>query len=112
MKKYIPLKESENNRVKATHLKVETYYNKGGYNYFTYKEEPRGFYLSVSPVERSASASGFMMESYTGFSGVKECVKTVARKSEKAEQEAEVLAQAKEQDLINYVCAKNNLEIA
>ncbi len=101
MKKYI---EIENKNRNATHLKIETYYSLGGYNYFTYKTEQRGYYLSVSPVEKSAH-----MESYTAFSGVKVCVLPVSRKSKKAEENAEKLAADREKELIDFVCNKNGL---
>lgn len=68
-------------------IKCELYYSLGGMNYFTYKNEPRGYYVSIVPVERT-SRGGVTCESYTVFSGVKQCVVTVARKSKKAEQEA------------------------
>lgn len=106
MKKYIELK----NNGSATHLKIELYYNLGGYNVFTYKEEKRGYYLSVSPVTRERS-SGCTMESYTAFSGIKQLIKPVNRKSAKAEAAAETEAAAKEADLIRYVCEKNGLEV-
>jgi hypothetical protein len=41
-------------------------HQQGGSNYFTYKTEARGFYLSVTPVERSDN-----WVSFTGFSGNK-----------------------------------------
>ena len=55
-------------------LRCELYYSLGGFNYFTYKNEARGYYLSVSPVEKSEH-----MESYVGFSGVKKCLLEVTR---------------------------------
>ncbi len=83
MKKYFAT-----NRVPdATHLKIEVRYEKGGYNYFTYKEEPRGVYVSVSPVTLEDRPGGYQMESYTAFSGTKFCVKELKRKSDKALQE-------------------------
>lgn len=83
MKKYIAT-----NRVPdATHIKIEVYYEKGGYNYFTYKTEPRGVYVSVSPVTLEDRPGGYQMESYTAFSGAKFCVKELKRKSDKALQE-------------------------
>lgn len=107
MKKYIEVKENRN----ATHLKIEVYYNLGGMNYFTGKPEARGYYLSVSPVSRSRTDYGATLESYTAFSGIKECIKTVTRKSVKAEAEAEKLAQDREKIMIEYVCNKNGLEL-
>lgn len=68
-------------------LRCELYYSLGGYNYFTYKSEPRGYYVSVTPVERERR-NGYTMESVTAFSGVKVLVCEVNRKSKKAEAEA------------------------
>ena len=82
MKKYIATNRVSN----ATHIKIEVRYLKGGLNYFTYKEEPRGVYVIVTPVEVE-DRGGFQMESFTAFSGTKTCVKQLKRKSEKAEQE-------------------------
>lgn len=109
MKKYIEVKE---NPAKVTHLKIELYYDLGGMNYFTYKTENRGYYLSVSPVTRGASTGGFISESYTAFTGIKQNIKQVTRKSAKAEAEAEKLAADAMDNLIDYVCKKNGLEIA
>ena len=82
MKKYIATNRVSN----ATHIKIEVRYLKGGLNYFTYKEEPRGIYVIVTPVEVQ-DRGGYEMERFTAFSGVKTCVKKLKRKSEKAEQE-------------------------
>ena len=67
----------------ATHLKAEIYYALGGHNVFTYKNESRGYYISVSPVEREGG-----WESYTAFTGLKQCVLPVQRKSQKKMNEA------------------------
>ena len=106
MKKYLELEQNPD----ATHLKVEVYYTKGGMNMFTYKEEPRGYYLSVSPGARERR-DGVTLESYTAFSGIKDCVKQVSRKSDKAMREAEELAAAREEALIRLVCEKNGLTL-
>jgi hypothetical protein len=45
---------------------ISVSHQQGGMNFFTYKTEARGFYLSVTPVERG---DGFV--SFTGFSGNK-----------------------------------------
>lgn len=104
--KLIKLKENKN----ANFLKIEVNYNLGGYNYFTYKSEPRGYYLSISPVQRY-ERDGIGFESYTAFSGVKLLLLEVSRKGKKAEAEAERIATEKEAELIEYVCNKNNLEV-
>ena len=102
MKKYLDIKPNPN----ANKIKIELYYHLGGYNLFTYKEEPRGYYLSVTPVWR-----GNNCETITAFSGIKQCIKQVARKSEKAYQTALKDVDMFLPDLINYVCNKNNIEI-
>lgn len=79
MKKYI----ATNRFPDATHLKIEVRYEKGGYNYFTYKEDPRGVYVSISPVTLEGRPGGYQMELYT----VKFCAKELKRKSDKAVQE-------------------------
>ena len=107
MKKYIKVND---NPAKVTHLRIELYYNLGGFNCFTYKEEPRGYYISVTPVER-ANMSGYSTETVTAFSGIKQCVKQVTRKSAKAEAEAEKLAVDVMDNLVDYVCKKNGLNL-
>ena len=102
MKKYIPVKEN----AAATHLKIETYYITGGMNYFTGKEERRGYYLSVCPVTRQRGC-----ESFTAFSGYKQLLKEASRKSAKAEAEAEKIAESIFPGMIESVCMKNGLEI-
>lgn len=108
MKKYIEVKE---NPAKVTHLKIELYYDLGGMNYFTGRAENRGYYLSVTPVERHTNSQGYATESFTAFTGTKILLNGVARKSKKAENKAEQLAQEKERTLIQYVCAKNKIEL-
>lgn len=103
MLKYIPVINNKD----YNFLKIESYYNIGHYNYFTGKEEGRGYYILVVPVYRARGC-----ESVTGFTGIKQCIKTVSRKSKKAEAEAEAAALDAIPGLINIVCNKNNLQIA
>ena len=103
MKKYIELKEKTRN---ATHLKIEVYYNKGGYNAFTGKDEKRGYYVSVSPVEKCGN-----LESFIAFSGIKQLLIDVTRKSEKAYNLALSNIDRILPGLIEYVCKTNNIEV-
>lgn len=100
-KEYIPCNKPN------SYLKVELYYSLGGYNLFTYKHEPRGYYLSVSPVER-----GNGMESYTAFTGVKLCVLEVKRRSKKAEMEALAKVSEYKDQMIQRVLNESALEVA
>ena len=108
MKKYIAVKPNKGN---ITHLRVDLDYQLGGMNVFTYKREPRGYYLSVCPVERENRGNGVVMESFTAFTGTKMLVKEVTRKSAKAEREAEDYAATRERELIDYILAKHGLEL-
>jgi hypothetical protein len=102
MKRYLRLKKNN----EATHLRIETYYDIGGYNYLTYEPKQRGYYLSVVPVDR-----GNNMESFRAFSGVKQLIKPVSRKSKKAEAEAEKQIDKYLKSMIQYVLFENNLEL-
>lgn len=110
MKKYIPIKNE-----KANNLKVQVYYNKGGMNYFSNLAEKRGFYISVSPVERSEhkgiGGAIIVNESYSAFSGTKRLIKEVKRNSEKGLNEAIEISKELENELIEHVCSKNGIEI-
>lgn len=112
MKEYIPVIAAQIGNSQTTHIKIEVYYSLGGYNYFTYKPERRGYYISVTPVERREYAPGCMMEGYTAFTGYKALLKEVTRKSAKAEKEAEAAAPQLREELIRRVMAECNLKYA
>lgn len=75
------------NNEKATHLKAEVYYALGGANMFTYRNEPRGYWVSIVPVRRE-NKYGCVTESFTAFTGLKTLVLPVQRKSAKKFNEA------------------------
>lgn len=104
-RKYIPARGHEVNS-----LRVELYYSLGGMNYWTYKQDSRGYYLSVTPVER-IQRNGYTTEGYITGSGVKMLIKEVSRKSVKAAAEAEVLAQSHIQELVDYICNEEGVEV-
>lgn len=106
-KYYIPIKSL--NGGKENNLKVEVYYDLGGYSYFTGKQTKRGYYVSVLPVERSQKEN-CIVESLTLFVGYKHCLKEVSRKTNKASQEAISLSENIDW-LIKEVCDKYNLEL-
>lgn len=81
-------------------LKCELYYSLGGMNYFTGRPEQRGYYVSVSPVERRTTDYGVTSESYTAFTGFKACVVTCERKSKKAEAQALALYEAQKAEML------------
>lgn len=100
MEKYLKLKE---NRRGFTDLEVRVSYNLAKDDSDGYK---RGYYLRVLPVKRNG-----VCLSYEVFSGGDMLLKTVKRKSNKALEEAERIAEDKEMLLVSYVCNKNGLEL-
>ena len=98
------------NANKSTHLEINTYYSLGGVSYATYKNEPRGYYISVTPIELNNSR-GYTTVT-TAFSGVKRCMIECSRQSKKKAEEACNIKQEEYQDMIDYVLEKNGLTLA
>ena len=108
MKKEIAVKQ---NNKGTTHIEVKTYYSLGGMNYATYKTDPRGYWLSVKPIERRPLEGGGFMIGFTCFSGYRQLLKEVSRKSKKAEAEADKIAVDYENAMIERVLLENGLEL-
>lgn len=90
-------------------LKIEVYYSLGGWNMFNGSQEARGYWMSVSPVEREDNMESFII----GRGRRKFLNETrVDRKGGKAEQEAIRLAALHEAELLQVVCREENLELA
>lgn len=103
MRQYLKVKPNSNG---TTHIRVDVDYQLGGMNVFTYQQEPRGYYLSVVPVTRERN-----MEAFTAFTGIKVLVKTVTRKSAKAEREAEAAACQYLPEAVNRILARYGLKL-
>lgn len=88
-------------------LKISIYYSLGGINLFTYKNERRGYYISVNPVTKKG-----IMESSKLMGGYKLLLVECKRRSKKAEKLAEEKAVEVEGKLIQAVLAENGLELA
>lgn len=108
MEKFIKVKDETSH---FTHLEVSFYYDLGGMNYFTGRENKRGYYLSVIPVSKSQTVTGFTSISSTLFDGIKKCLKAVDRKSKKSETEAKALAKEALNELVTYVCSEKNISV-
>lgn len=65
---------------KSTHIRIATSYSKGGLSYWDYKDKPRGYSVSVSPV-----VSDGMFETYTAYTGYNMLLQTVKRQTAKME---------------------------
>lgn len=94
-----------------TFIKLEVKYSKGGTALFTHKVEKRGYYIHISPVFRETDERGVTFEKYTAFSGYKQNLKEIKRDSDKAYNEALILANSLKSELINLVLTENNLTL-
>lgn len=90
MKKYL---DTDKDNLKT---RIEVYYDIGS------KDEGRrrGYYLSVSPVEME-DKGGYIVETYTGYTGVKMLLLEVTRKSNKKYEEAIEIAEQEESYLVS-----------
>lgn len=100
MKKYLKLKGNSRG---FTDLEVEVYYDLGSDGLCS---RERGYYLRVLPVKRDG-----VWLSFEAYSGLSMLLKIVKRKSNKALEEAERIAEDKEMLLVSYICNKNGLEL-
>jgi hypothetical protein len=44
-----------------THLEIDVFYGEGGINYFNYKDEPRGYWVSLRPIKMEGRCKSFVM---------------------------------------------------
>lgn len=102
VQRFYNIEETNGNNV----IDVELYYSLGGMNYFTYKQEPRGFYVSITPEHRSKG-----MVSYVGFSGVKKLIKEVKRYSAKSFKEAREMLPGEIENFVKPWCASKGYDI-
>lgn len=107
MKKYIKLAENDKG---MTHAEISVYYNLGGYNLATYKEEARGYYLMILPIKRE-DKGGYILNTFEGFSGLKLCLQTVNRKSAKAEREAIDKVLSNIEQLVNFALQDTDFKV-
>lgn len=94
MKTYIDLEGNKK-------LELNVYYSLGGMNYFNYKNEPRGYYGSVTPVTIERG-----MMQFNAFSGIKTFLIEVKRKNNRDYQQAIRLFEIHKQGLIDKVLGK------
>lgn len=76
----------------ATHLRLEVLYDKGGMNYATYRQNPRGYYLSVGVIAKGVSERGVAFESFAMFSASGGILETTMRFSQKRLEELFTMA--------------------
>lgn len=106
MKKYIPVEGKSD----VNFIKVHTFYDLGGMNYFTGKPNKRGYYVSCTPVLKE-DRGGYGMESTILGSGYKQLCKEVTRQTKKAAAEAEEVAEVMYGAIVDKICREEGLTI-
>ena len=87
-------------------IRLSVVYNLGGVNCFTYKNEPRGYYLHATP----ECANGYMMKCMIG-TGVKHFLLEVPRQSKKRAMEACAKAEQLAPQLVEWCCNEYGLTV-
>lgn len=90
----------------ANVVEIRVYYDLGGTNFATSSAKPRGYYLSVQPLEVKGN-----WVSFVGFSGKYALLNTCARKNQKAVEKALEIAKDKEQMVVEAVLKEQNLRL-
>lgn len=112
MLKYIELKQTEEaTSYKANFIRVELYYDKGGYDYMSYRQKPRDFYLSVTPVFKENRGT-YTTEMFGAFRGYKQLILEVNRFSDKQYNKAVELSKSYEALIVNRLLKENNFTLA
>lgn len=75
---YQEIKNKDSLGIRENKMKINIYYDLGGYNYLTNQQKRRGYYVSVGPVEKKG-----LCESVTAFTGYYFCLFEANRKSKK-----------------------------
>jgi hypothetical protein len=95
-------------------LEVTVSYDVGGMSMWDYKEYPRGYWLTVTPVEINdyAVERGYTTTSFTLGSGIKTLITKATRFGAKAMARAADAAAEKLPELVAAVCQKQGLTLA
>ncbi len=91
---------------KANRIRLSVIYNLGGTNCFTYKNEPRGYYLHATP----EYAHGYVRQYMLG-AGVKHFLLEVSRQSKKRAMEACAKAEQLAPQLVEWCCNEYGLTV-
>ena len=104
----IPVKDNDRG---INALEVNVYYSLGGCSMCSYRNEPRGYYISVTPVRYIMRGDYKMIESHP-TDGIKKCFIECTRQSAKKEQTALRAQRGDYQDLVDYVLRRTQTELS
>jgi len=68
---------------KKPYITISVFYSKGGVCFGTYKQKPRGYYLSVGPIKIEDIGDGMQVRSFMAFSGYNHLLEETGRLSRK-----------------------------
>ena len=92
-------------------IRVELDYDLGGYQYSTGREKPRGYYISVQPLELVHHDNGLVSYRYSAFTGYYKLLYPCQRRSKSSEAKAMEQYQANKRMLVNKVVEEMNLTL-
>jgi hypothetical protein len=94
-------------------VEVSIYYSKGGINYFTYKNEPRGYYFSIGADKRTVRGGIETVEFsfHQAMKGVKDCILPCERQSKKRYEEAKAQIDGLIDRYLMDWCKRNDITI-
>ena len=82
-------------------------YSLGGMNMFTYRNDPRGYWVSVTPVRVERN-----MVEECPMDGLKMFLLGVSRASKKAEADASAMMDTVKENMVRRVCEKNGIDFS
>ena len=92
--------------VKASRIRLSVRYNLGGYNCFTYKTDPRGYYLHAAPEHAYEHKVHYVL----GM-GAKHLLLEVSRQSKERAMEACAKAELLAPQLVEWCCREYGLTV-
>ena len=92
--------------VKASRIRLSVRYNLGGYNCFTYKTDPRGYYLHATPEHAYEHKVNYVL----GM-GAKHLLLEVPRQSKERAAEACAKAERLAPQLVEWCCREYGLTV-
>lgn len=106
MKEYIKCKGKDVNCIE-----VKLDYDLGGWQYSTYTEKPRGYYIHVQPMELVHYDNGLVSYKFGVYTGYYKLLAECKRKSKSAETKAKVLYEDAKKQLVERVVNEMNLTL-
>ena len=106
MKEYIKCKGDRINNIE-----IDFRYELGGWQYSTCTEKPRGYYISIQPMELKHRDNGLVSHCYGVYTGYYKLLYPCQRRSKNAEKEAMKKYKEFKKELVDRVVKEMNLTL-